>query len=286
LRADYHNVFGAFVTPRLHLRYALTEKTVLRSSLGRGQRTANIFAENYAFFATSRKIQILSNSTNSLYGLNPETAWNAGINLTHDFRLNSMDGTISLDYYRTDFQNQVVLDLYNSPQEVLFYDLKGKSWSNSIQAGINYELLKRLDVRLAYRWFDVKTTYITDFFEKPLIAQHRGFMNLAYETITNWKFDYTLQWYGKKRLPVTAVNPKDYQLPAYSPDFYLMNAQISKQLSERFEVYIGLENIADFKQPNPILASDQPFGDYFDSSIVWGPIFGRMFYLGLRYRIK
>ena len=31
---------------------------------------------------------------------------------------------------------------------------------------------------------------------------------------------------------------------------------------------------------------DDPFGDYFDATYVYGPIFGRMTYVGLRYYIK
>ena len=81
-------------------------------------------------------------------------------------------------------------------------------------------------------------------------------------------------------------NPEVLQIPGESPDFVLMNAQVSKLWNDKFEIYLGVENLLNFRQDNPIIASDQPFSDYFDSSLVWGPMFGRNMYLGFRYRIQ
>lgn len=286
LRADYHNNFGAFVTPRLHLRYAITDKTVLRASAGRGQRTASILSENSGLFASSRKLLIQGNNSENPYGLKPEVAWNYGLNFTQKFIIDYRNGSISLDFYRTDFVNQVVIDLDQNPQEVLFYNLDGKSYANSFQAQFDYELIKRLDMRIAYRWYDVKVTYNGVLKDKPLLSSHRAFLNLAYETRKHWKFDYTINWQGKKRIPYTGSNPAEYQLNESSPSFYLMNAQISKTWNDKFDVYLGGENLLDYMQPNPIISNQDPFGSYFDSSLIWGPVMGRIIYLGMRYKIK
>jgi len=286
LRADYHNVYGAFVTPRLHLRYAITEKTVLRASAGRGQRTASILSENSGLFASSRKIIIQGKNNDNPYGLEPEVAWNYGLNFTQKFTLDYRNGSVSVDFYRTDFLNQIVIDLDQDPQEVNFYNLEGKSYANSFQAQFDYELVKRLDIRMAYRWYDVKVTYDDNLEDKPLVSSHRAFLNFGYETRNHWKFDYTINWQGKKRIPFTGSNPSEYRLDEFSPSFYLMNAQISKAFKEKFEVYLGGENLLDYMQPNPIISNEDPFGNYFDSSLIWGPVMGRLFYLGLRYRIK
>ena len=286
IRTDYHNVYGLFITPRLHLRYLITEDIVLRASGGRGQRTASILSENNGLLASSRQIVIIGDADNKPYGLEPEVAWNYGANVTFLLDINHHHGSISFDFYRTDFKNQVIVDLDQEPQKALFYNLKGKSFSNSFQAQADYELIERLDVRLAYRWFDVRTTYSGKLLRKPLVARHRAFINTAYETSNHWKFDLTLNWQGEKRIPNTGSNPEEYRLPERSPDFILMNAQISKAWKDKFEVYAGAENLLNFKQSNPILASDQPFGPYFDSTLIWGPIFGRNIYMGIRYRIK
>ena len=286
IRADHHNQYGFFTTPRFHLRYAPSESTVFRASAGRGQRTANILSENNGLLASARQIIIEGDGTEKPYGLNPEVAWNFGINMTQAFTLDYRDGMFSFDIYRTNFSNQIVTDLDQSPRQVVFYNLDGQSYSNSFQAQVEYEVMNFLSAKIAYRWFDVKTTYDGTLRRKPLVASHRAFMNLAYETRNDWKFDYTINWTGQKRLPNTLGNPEAFQLPTESPDFVMMNAQISKLWNETFEVYLGMENILGFRQDQPILASDQPFSEYFDSSLVWGPIFGRNTYLGFRYRIR
>jgi outer membrane receptor protein involved in Fe transport len=236
--------------------------------------------------ASSRKFMIVTNNDiTDGFRLDPEVAWNYGVNITQHFKLWKRDGTFSVDFYRTDFQNQVVIDLDNNPQEVLFYNLSGKSYSNSFQAQLDQEVLKNFEVRLAYRWYDVKTSFTKGLLEKPLLASHRAFMNLAYQTGKIWKFDFTVQWQSKKRIPYTASNPEQYRLEEYSPDFFLLNAQITKVFRKGVEIYVGMENIANYKQESPILASDMPYSRYFDSAMVWGPIFGRTTYAGFRYRI-
>jgi outer membrane receptor protein involved in Fe transport len=151
---------------------------------------------------------------------------------------------------------------------------------------LDYELATRFDVRFAYRYYNVKTDYKVGLLEKPLVSKNRLFLNLAYATKTDWSFDYTVNWQGKKRLPFTSNNPVEYQLAGKSPSFFVLNAQASKKWRDRFEIYLGVENLLNYRQQNPILANEDPFGPYFDSSLIWGPIFGSNIYMGLRYRIS
>jgi len=285
IREDYHNQFGLITTPRLNLKYDITPTTSVRLSTGSGFRVANIFAENNGVFVSARQYQIVNPSNNFGYGLNPEKAWNYGMNISHQFKLNNHAGNISVDAYRSDFVNQTVVDVDANPQQINFYNLNGKSYSNSVQAELNYELINKLDVRLAYRWLDVKTTYHGMLMEKPLTANHRAFINLAYETANHFKFDVTTQWFSKKRLPETASNPIDKQLTAYSPSFIQMAAQITKQFGKVWDVYIGGENLTGYTQQNPIVSANQPFSPYFDGSMVWGPVNGRVIYVGMRYKL-
>ncbi len=286
LRADYHNIFGAFITPRLHVRYAPAEQSVFRASVGRAQRTANIFAENLGFLASSRSFDIHSGGeSKNPYGLNPEVAWNMGVNFTQKFMLNYRDGAFSMDYYYTDFTNQVVVDI-EKPGEVHFYNLNGKSFAHSFQAQLDYEPVRNLDVRLAYRYYNVQSTYEGIQKEKPLIAAHRTFANIAYETKNNWKFDYTVQWVGPKRLPSRYSHHTTVE-EGYSPSFVQMNAQISKGWKDGdIEVYVGGENLTGYMQHDMITSADNPFGSHFDGSLIWGPGMGRNIYAGFRYKIK
>ena len=286
IRADHHNLFGNFVTPRLNIRYEPVKGTTFRLSAGRGQRTASIFAENTSVFVSGRDVQIGGATTGKAYGLNPEIAWNKGISFDQKLKLFQKDALLSLDFFRNDFTDQVVVDLEN-PRLVKFYNLRGRSYSNSFQAELNLEPLRKLEVRLAYRYFDVKTTYDGALLRRPLISADRAFISLDY-SIDGWKFDYTANYNGKKRIPNTTGNPVKYQLEANSPDFVLMNAQVSRTVGKKhpMDFYIGAENLGNYYQKNPIVAADQPFSPYFDASMVWGPVTGRMFYAGWRLKIK
>lgn len=286
IRADHHNLFGNFVTPRLNLRYEPVKGSTFRLSAGRGQRTANIFAENTSVFVSSREVEILGATAGKAYGLNAEVAWNKGISFDQKLKLFQNDALLSLDFFRNDFTDQVVVDL-ETPGLIKFYNLRGKSWSNSFQAELDLEPLRRLDVRIAYRSFDVKTTYDGNLLSRPLISADRAFISLDY-SIHGWKLDYTVNYNGRKRIPNTAGNPVQYRLPAYSPGFVLMNAQVSRTLGKKhpMDLYIGAENLGNYYQKDPILAADQPFSAYFDASMVWGPVTGRMFYAGWRLKIK
>jgi len=289
-RIDNHNRLGLFVTPRLHLRYNPWEKAVLRFSAGRGKRSANIFAENQPLFASSRIYDILD-TNGKIYGLNPEIAWNYGISFLQKFLLFGKSADVGIDFYRTDFQNQAVVDLMQSPQQVLFYNLNGNSFANSLQLEFNYELAKHFNFRSAYKFYDIQTDYLFGRFQKPLQAKHRFFGNLEYETHIGdkgkqWKFDYTFNWIGEQQLPNTSTNPINDRLPEFSPSYSLMNAQITRTFSSTFEVYVGGENIGDYKQDKAILGADDPFGPNFDASIVYAPVFGQMYYAGLRFKIK
>ncbi|MEO7046789.1 MAG: TonB-dependent receptor, partial [Ferruginibacter sp.] len=177
-------------------------------------------------------------------------------------------------------------DVDASPQQINFYNLKGRSFSNSVQAELNAEIIHHLDVRLAYRWLDVQTNYHGQLLQKPFSAKHRAFINLAYATDSKWKFDFTTQWLSKKRIPFTGSNPVDKQMAMYSPSYFQMSGQVTKALDKKWDVYVGVENLTNFTQNNMIIAADQPFSPYFDASMVWGPVNGRMIYAGFRFTIK
>ena len=289
LRFDSHNLLGEFITSRLHARYTPFEKSALRASVGRGKRSANIFTENQKMFASSRNINIL-NTNGLIYGLDPEIAWNYGVSFLQGFNLFGRKADITLDYYKTDFQNQVVVD-YETPTEVNFYNLEGESYANSFQAEFNYNMFENFDVRLAYKNYDVKTQYDSGKLTKPLTPKNRLFANASYETVMkgnggHWKFDVTYNWLSEQRFSSTSLTPIQYQLPTNSPTVGTLNAQITKVFSPKFEVYLGGENITNVKQSNPILSADDPFGSNFDTTFVYGPIFGSMYYTGLRYKLN
>jgi outer membrane receptor for ferrienterochelin and colicins len=278
VRVDFHNLYGTFFTPRLHVKYNIDENTILRASAGKGYRSVNLFAENLNYLASSRKFTIINNPQY-------EEAWNYGLNLTRYIPVNDRDLRITAEYYRTDFLKQTIVDIDSNIREVSFYDLNGKSYSNNYQIEMAYQLIDRFDVSAAFRFTDVKTNYGNQLLIKPLASKYKGLLTLSYATEeSGWLFDSSFLLNGDGRIPGTKQNPIEYQREESFPAFLTVNAQITKKL-EMLDIYLGVENLTNYKQVNPIIASDDPFGDYFDASMIWGPIDGTKFYLGVRLSV-
>lgn len=286
-RVDFHNLAGTQFSPRMNFKYDIFPKTIFRISAGKGFRTANIFAENQQYFASNRQIEIIRNNGN-IYGLKPEIAWNYGISIQQEFKIFNRKSTIIADFFRTDFQNQVVADLEN-PQKILFYNLDGKSFANSFQTQWDFQPVKNLEFRIAYKYYDVALDYLSGLKKVPFMAKHRGFANLSYSTTKTgkgrfWSFDTTLNLVGKQRLPNTKSNPEEFQLRDYSPSYSILNTQISRNFSEKIRVYFGGENLTGYQQKVAILDAANPFGNYFDGGMVYAPVMKQNFYVGVDFK--
>ncbi len=272
LRTDFVNSNledKTFISPRVHLKYNLDEYSSLRASLGKGYRLAHVFSEYPALLASSREFVFENN-------YRTEEAINFGLHYTGELELFGYYFTLNAEYYYTKFQNQIVVDLDRVSGKAFVQNIKDNAYSNSFQVDLTMALFKGFDMILAYRINDVKYRLDNEYIEKPLSKRHKAFANFAYSTgEKGYEFDITLSYNGKSRLPKTLSEQ------ANSPDFLTLNAQISKSF-DNFDLYIGGENLTSYTQANPILGFDNPFGNEFDSSIVWGPISGAKIYAGLR----
>jgi outer membrane cobalamin receptor len=278
VRYDFYSNHGAQFTPRIHLRYELTPKMTLRASAGKGYRTVHVMAENLYFLASSRTIDIEDN-------LDIEEAWNAGINLTGYVPLGGRELRLTGELYRTSFVKQIVTDLDTDIDRVLFYNLNGKSWSNVIQLEAQVQPVTGLDITAAWRWNDVRQTIGGLLREKPLSSRYKGLITASYTTrMRKWQFDWTLQYNGPGRIPSTIANPEPYRRHDYYSAYPVMNAQITRYF-RKWSIYIGGENITGSRQHDAIIAAENPFGDYFDATMIWGPVHGRKLYAGFRFAL-
>ena len=276
LRYDHHNQLGGFATPRVHLRYKFSDLTTLRFSVGSGRKTANIFSENQKLFASSRTIEV-PNVSDSRFGLLPERSWNYGFSLIKGFDLWQLPSSLSLDVFRTEFVNQVVVD-WETASAIRFYNLEGDSFANSVQLGFDSELARDVNLRLAYKYYDVQLDYRSGRKQKPLQPEHRFFANLGYVG-SKWRLDGTYHYTGAMRVPATA-NHLDGQT---SKPFGLVNTQVTYIPKPELEFYVGAENAFDYRQTDPIVSANDPFAKSFDTTQVYAPVVGSMFYLGMRY---
>lgn len=276
LRADYHNLYGTFVTPRLHLKYSPAEYFHVRTTLGKAYRSPNMLAENNFYLASNRELLIDDH-------LKMESAWNYGVSLQSHIPLFSRELVLSGEWYYTDFQNQVIIDTDADAHQVHFYNLDGKSYSHSVQFEANMEVIKGLTLTLAHRFNDVKATINGELREKPLTNRYKSLITASYQTpLKKWQFDFTTQFNGGGRMPdPDPVNPLwEKEFPAYT----IINAQITKYF-KTWSIYAGSENLTNFVQNNPIIDVANPGSNDFDATNIWGPTHGRKIYLGLRWAL-
>ena len=280
-RGDYNSRYGWLFTPRVNARYNVLDELVLRASAGRGYRSPNVIADNIGLLATSRQFD-----TEELNRLDIERAWNYGGNVSAYLPVGEKTLTVSIDYFHTQFDNQAVVDMERNRNKVFFYNLQGVSYADVWQADVSISPFRGFDVFAAFRYNEAKVTYSengVDYrMETPLTSRYRGLVNLAYATpLRKWVFDFTAQINGPSRIP--GLNGYQSEV-RHSESFPVYFAQITKN-TKRFDFYVGSENLLDFKQKDPILNPDHPFGRDFDSSLIWGPVVGRKIYAGIRLRI-
>jgi len=271
-RYDYHLLFGSQFVPRLHLKYKLSERTDLRLTSGKGWRVPNYMIDNVSLLANSFAWTPPSS-------IKPEVSWNAGGSIYQEFDLFKKKASLTVDFYRTWFENQLVVDRENDI--IRFINQQDESVSNSLQAELSLEPVKNLTVRMAYKYLDVKALYGDSQQVKVMIPKHRGFLNAAYLTQNKrWDFDVTLSIFGKARL-ASSPNPEAQE---YSSVFPKLNAQITYRY-KKWEFYLGGENLTNYRQENPIIEPENPFGSKFDATRAWGPVIGYNLYFGIRFAI-
>ena len=287
-RFDAHNLYGLQWTPRLHLKYHIHGQMTLRASAGRGWRVPNQIAENYGYFVSSRGVFLNQN-------VRPEIAWTYTAGIINEFLLFGKRATLVVDASRTNFENQLVVDA-DQPRSLLFYNLSGTSYANTFQAELTLSPFKRAEVKAAYRYFDAKQSMGAPLGEsilmpRMMVSRDRVLLNAAYALpYDKWKVDATLQWNGPKRLPDADDSHTHVTYSAmtwyFSPSFVNLNAQITRSFLN-WQVYLGGENLTNFRQPNPIIGAADPFGTSFDAAGQnWGPVTGAMIYAGFRFTLE
>jgi outer membrane receptor for ferrienterochelin and colicin len=294
IREDLHNQYGALFTPRIHARYSINDHVSIKAVGGMGYRTPVLIMDNVGMLASNRMIMIEGDEqpSNKYLGLDIEKSRNVGLVFTWKGDLNYRPATLSLDGFITDFERQVVVD-YESPGYVSIYNLDGRSFSNSAQAEFQWSPVRRLDVRIAYRWLEARTAYREGLRDRPLVNRHRAFCNVAYETRkkpngAQWRFDATVQWISSKRIPFVIRSHDEHDaelLSTWSNDYWQVMAQATYVFKTNLELYVGGENLTNFVVHDAIIMANDTGSQLFDGSLLWGPVFGRMAYIGLRWMI-
>ena len=277
IRYDHSSIYGSFFTPRFHVKYAPSHIISLRASAGKGYRTVHPLAEHNNLLASGRQFVI--------NGLDQEKAWNFGISSAINIPVGNKDIKLNLEYYYTRFGSQTLVDYDSNPWEIAVYSTSGKSYSHTFQIDASYTPFRGFDLTAAYRYNDVKATYADGRLrEKPLTNRYKALLTMSYSTpLKLWQFDLTCQLNGGGRMPdpyTTADGQPSW--PSRFPAYFQLNAQITRWF-RNFSIYVGGENLTNFRQKNPIIAADAPWSPAFEPTMVWGPVHGAMAYIGIRY---
>lgn len=279
IRTDYSRQWGLWFSPRLHIRYNPLENMAIRVSAGKAHRQVNVLAENISYFFSSRDLVM-----GDYADLDVEKAWNYGFNLTYNYFLLGKESTFNLDFYQTDFENQVVVDIEQGNQ-INIYNLSGKSYSTSLQLDASFEPAEGWEVKFAQKWNETKTSYVDNATVKnkfvPFVAKYRSLVQLSYVTWQNkWDVNITLQNIGPSRVP-TKGDIEEF----WSESFNHLDGQITRRF-KKLDWYLGVENALNFMQDNPIRGIENPYSDSFDAAMIWGPVMGRRFYSGIRIKVN
>ena len=273
VRLDNNNIHGWLFAPRINVKYAFDERLIFRALAGRGYRSSTIIPDNLGILSTGRKIEIPDN-------LDIEDAWTYGANLTGYMPVGFSDASLSFDFFRTDFNRQVIVDQEFDLSKISVYNLDGRSFTNTYQVDLNLEPIERLTILTTFRYTDAKVTLKGQgLVEKPLTSRYKGVFNVQYATRMNkWTFDVTAQLNGPSKLPYFADGG------GHSPVYGMLYAQVTRKLRD-LDVYVGGENLTNYKQKHAILNAESPFSTGFNSTIIWGPLMGFKVYAGLRYTL-
>ena len=303
LRGDYNTFYRkGYFTPRGHIKWNVTPITVVRLSAGMGYRSTNVIADNIGILATGRRIIFNGDTSQTSYALSRdlermESAATFGGSIAQTFTLvQSQDATLSFDYFRTQFFNRVLADQEWASGYVNIYASDGRSFTDNYQVDFTWTPVERFDIFATFRYTNAKQTAerpdgTKTLVESPLVSRYKTLLNLQYATkFRRWVFDVTAQYNGKSRLPSLDGNLDNVR---YSPAYPMLFAQVSFKI-RHWDIYAGCENILGYRQKDPILIGDDyrkiahgddPFVPGFNSSVVWGPLMGRKFYIGLRFNL-
>lgn len=290
LRADYNSYYDrAYVTPRAHFRWDVFPQTTLRLSAGTGYRTPRVFTDNIGMFATGRQIRIAADVFRK-----PEQAFTTGASLTQRMELFGHVATLSADYFYTRFDRNIVVDQEYDYRDVMVYASDRHAYSHTLQVDASVTPATRLDVYAAFRLTDSRQYRVASIREtgdmarwvkgeRPLVDKYKALLNVQYYLpLRRWVFDATVQLNGASRLPATATAPMSAS--THSPAYALLFAQVTHTW-QRLNLYLGCENILDYRQKNAIASAAEPFSTGFNSMNVWGPLMGRHIYAGLRLNL-
>ena len=292
LRGDWFNhVSGNAskfrVSPRVTLKYMPVDEIVIRANGGRGLRYSTPLVDNIGVFSTGK--QYVGSYNDHIL----EDAWTFGGNVTYYMPFGASSNTyLSFDYFRTQFTQQMVVDYEMDPTQICFYALNGdRSFTDNYQLDFSVDPVERFNITATFRYTNARIELAgRGLVEKPMTSRFKGVLNLQYATNLNrWIFDFTASLNGSCRVYDFMENFKDADgnllyKNGRTPVYPLLYAQVTRRF-KGWDVYVGAENLTNFRQKNAIIGAANPRQPFFDASCIWGPLMGIKAHVGFRFTL-
>ncbi len=302
LRGDWFYGQGFKVSPRVTLKYMPIDEIVIRTNGGRGLRYSTPLVDNIGVFSTGKKFS-------GAYGDHIlEDAWTFGGNITYYLPFGASSNTyLSVDYFRTQFAQQMVVDYERYQDQIDFYALDGKrSYTDNFQLDFSVDPIERFNITATFRYTNARIELADrGLVEKPMTSRFKGVLNLQYATNLNkWIFDCTASLNGSCRVynfmefinedGSSTLAPKDGVARLYkngrTPVYPLLYAQVTRRF-KGWDVYVGAENLTNFRQKQVLVGQRDVNGlinprfASFDASCIWGPLMGIKAHVGFRFTL-
>lgn len=278
-RIDYHSLYGVQYSPRFYAKYIVNDFIDVRLTAGKAFRTPNIIIDNISLLASSRKWIVDQTIT-------PEVSWNYGASVAYDFYINKNKNSLTVDFYRTQFVSQLVVDRDVSLDAIYFNNIKGNSFSNTLQIELNMAISKTIDFRLTYKRMDVEAPFNNRMAQQLMVQKNRWLAHINFKSQNKkWEANITGVLNGKMRMKMFSQTYGAKLFDSETEIYPTVNAQIT-YIYKKWNFYIGGENLTNYRIKNVIIDPLNPFGNYFDATMVWAPITGITVYGGLRYTLK
>ena len=292
LRGDWFLEQGFKVSPRVTLKYTPVDEIVIRANGGRGLRYSTPLIDNIGVFSTGK--QFMGSYNDHIL----EDAWTFGGNMTYYLTVGaSSNSYISFDYFRTQFEQQMVVDYELGQNQIHFYALNGdRSFTDNYQLDFSIDPVERFNITTTFRYTNAMVELAGQgLVEKPMTSRFKGVLNLQYATNLNrWIFDFTASLNGSCRVYNFMENLQDAEgnliyKNGRTPVYPMLYAQVTRRF-KGWDVYMGAENLTNFTQKNPILGTTSngyvnPRVPSFDASCIWGPQKGIKAHIGFRFTL-
>ncbi len=277
IRVDHHRLHGVIASPRLSAKWAPDPHTTVRISAATGFRVVSLFSEDHAALTGARSVTIAER-------LDPERSATVtvGLNRVVDVRGIEDALTLDVDAFLTRFSNRIVGDFDTDPNQIIYRNLQGYAMTRGVSLAAGYSTLRS-------PFFGSVGLTAQDVFIRergvrralPFAPTLQGVFTLGYRIAP---LGLSIDWTGRVQGP--AALPRFAGLSSRSTWFTEQHLQFAERIGRGSEIYVGVKNLFNYVQRNPIIDPQHPFGDDFDTARVFGPLQGRRVLLGMRSTVS